>query len=223
MKIERFSCGPLTLGKIKVSDELSFEEALRPLLTEEEIQASLKFKHTLRRREFLSGRAILHFLNPELPSVLIAQGGQPLWPDSMTGSITHKSGYVCASVVSMLKYKAVGIDLEEVSHFPKRVADIISTEEEVHSVQNYFHEEGFALAFIFSIKETLFKTCYPLCRIWFGFHDAKFLSCNLKTNTFKIQILKDLADHFKKGDIFEGHFQDLFLDQRRFVLTLLHL
>lgn len=222
MKIDTVSLGPLIIGKMDLANESFTETVLEHSLSKEEVTASQRFKHLLRKREFLAGRFILHSLQPKLAPVLCTDTGAPIWDNTYTGSLSHKNGLVLGCVEPRQMYTSIGIDLEECSHFPKDVESIISFPEELALLNTIFHQNKiFSLALLFSIKESLFKVCHPVCKIWFGFHDAEVLSCDTRTGTFEIKLLKDLSPYFASGQMFKGFFKDLTWGSRSFIVTAL--
>lgn len=219
MKVDSLSLGPLIIGRCEITSESSLEfENVHP----SEWELSKKYTHPIRKREFLLGRSIVHTLNKDLPAVLSTDNGMPLWSDAFTGSISHKNSWVIACVESREKFRSIGIDLEEASKFPHQVKEVICLPEE-SKVLNTFEDQKLALALVFSCKESLFKACYPLCKIWFGFHDARLLRFDKKVGTFQIELLRELSPHFQSGQIFEGYYKEESWNQRNFIISALTL
>ena len=71
-----------------------------------------------RRRDFALGRACARAVLADLGhgDAMIAkgEGGAPLWPPGLAGSITHTAGYAAALVGEQRNFTGVGIDAEQV-------------------------------------------------------------------------------------------------------------
>jgi 4'-phosphopantetheinyl transferase EntD len=132
-----------------------------------------------RRREFATGRAcaraaLARLGQPPVP-VLRGPGGAPRWPDGITGSITHCAGYRAAAVTLTRDVASLGIDAEPDEPLPDHgMLDLIASGEERARLR--------ALAagvpgtswdrLLFSAKESVYKTWFPLARRWLGFESA---------------------------------------------------
>ena len=71
-----------------------------------------------RRRDFALGRACAHTalvaLGYDDAVIGIGEGGAPLWPSGVLGSITHTRGYAAALVAEGRHFSGVGLDAERV-------------------------------------------------------------------------------------------------------------
>ena len=71
-----------------------------------------------RRRDFALGRACARAVLADLGhgDAMIAkgEGGAPLWPPGLAGSITHTAGYAAALVGEQSNFAGLGIDAEQV-------------------------------------------------------------------------------------------------------------
>ena len=126
-----------------------------------------------RKSEFVLGRAAAHRALAELgfaesPPVLRGAGREPLWPAGVVGSITHCSSRAIAVVAKTEKVQAIGIDLEDVDHFPEEIADLVANEAERDWVLS--EDSRLRLAMLFSAKESIYKAFYPLEHRFFDFH-----------------------------------------------------
>lgn len=96
--------------------------------------------------------------------------GAPRWPADVVGSITHCAGFRAALVSKDLR--AVGIDAEPARPLPAGVLDSIAGEEEKRQIRKC----GLGIPLdtvLFSVKETIYKSWYPLTGMWLGFEDAQ--------------------------------------------------
>jgi 4'-phosphopantetheinyl transferase EntD len=71
-----------------------------------------------RRRDFALGRTCARAALAELGHgsavIEVGEGGVPLWPAGLVGSITHTSGYAAALVAEARRFSGVGVDAERV-------------------------------------------------------------------------------------------------------------
>ena len=131
-----------------------------------------------RRQEFAAGRlcarrALAEFGMPEFP-VRVAEDRQPIWPDSMAGSITHTAGFCAAVVAERRRIQALGLDTEVVGDVKAEIWPHICLPDEIAWIQSLpASEQAPAATLIFSAKEAFYKCQYPLVREPLGFHDVR--------------------------------------------------
>ncbi|MER5206095.1 4'-phosphopantetheinyl transferase superfamily protein [Streptomyces sp. NPDC002825] len=131
-----------------------------------------------RQREFatvrLCARLALGRLGlPETPLVPGTRGA-PRWPHGVAGSMTHCAGYRAAAVARTADVASLGIDAEPAEPLPDGVLDVVSLPGERRRLD--------ALTagvpgvpwdrLLFSAKESVFKTWYPLKGSELGFEEA---------------------------------------------------
>ena len=126
-----------------------------------------------RKADHLAGRIAAAHALPDHTMPAIGPSGEPLWPQGISGSITH-SGTQAIAVVT--QYPAlIGIDCETIlfENEAREIKDgIIDTQEEpVLSRQGY--PFALALTLVFSAKESLFKALFPQVQAWMGFDSAR--------------------------------------------------
>ncbi|TWG07417.1 4'-phosphopantetheinyl transferase EntD [Saccharopolyspora dendranthemae] len=132
-----------------------------------------------RRREFTSGRWCAHRAMRALgvPPVPLLRGerGAPQWPSEVVGSITHCAGYRGAAVARSGEVRSVGIDAEQHEPLPDGVLGVVSRpEEREHIAELAAREPGTCWdRILFSCKESVYKTWYPITGEWLGFEDAE--------------------------------------------------
>jgi 4'-phosphopantetheinyl transferase EntD len=144
-----------------------------------EEQAAIANAVESRRREFATGRVCARAALARLgqPAVPVPRGldGAPRWPDGTAGSITHCAGYRAAAVTLTKDVASLGIDAEPDEPLPDHgMLDRIASDEERARLR--------ALAagapgtswdrLLFSAKESVYKTWFPLARRWLGFESA---------------------------------------------------
>ncbi len=131
-----------------------------------------------RRAEFATGRACareaLARLGVAAAPILAGERGEPIWPEATVGSITHCDGYRAATVAHSEDILAIGIDAEPAKPLPPGLlGDVARREEEPWLRQLAAAEPSIAWdRLLFSAKESVYKTWFPLARRWLGFEDA---------------------------------------------------
>lgn len=131
-----------------------------------------------RRREFAAGRRLartaLDDLGVRADSILSGPRGEPVWPATVVGSITHCAGYVGVAVGRRADVRAVGIDAEPDEPLPDGILHSIADPTEVAMVADLTaRAPGPAWdRLVFCVKEVVFKMWYPLAGSWLDFADA---------------------------------------------------
>jgi len=175
-----------------------------------------------RQSEYLAGRLCarkaLHELTGEAFVPARGGSGMPLWPEDITGAITHSHGRAAAIVASRQQWRGLGMDLEPVlsSERALRLApSILTADEQAHFADlTSAKQQSLYVTLSFSLKESLFKALYPLCLTRFYFQDARLL--DYAAGKASLRLLRDLPG-FPLGSILDGHF----LWQEDFVLAWL--
>ncbi|MFJ4823210.1 4'-phosphopantetheinyl transferase [Streptomyces bacillaris] len=131
-----------------------------------------------RRSDFATARACarraMGKLGLEPVAVLHGKRGMPLWPEGIVGSLTHCEGYRAAALARAGDVLSLGIDAEPHAPLPDGVAELVVLPSE---------RERFAAAggeagdihwdrLLFSAKESVFKTWYPLTLTELDFEEA---------------------------------------------------
>jgi 4'-phosphopantetheinyl transferase EntD len=150
-----------------VEAEVAGEAGPEELSLHPEEVRSLRGAVPRRRREFAAGRACarraIARLGIESGPLERGEGGAPVWPAGVVGSITHCAG-LCAVVVSRHSVAAgLGLDAEPSRPLPVELETLIVTEEEARWVTELPAppHAGWSML-LFSIKESVFKCLYPL-------------------------------------------------------------
>ncbi|MBM9618776.1 4'-phosphopantetheinyl transferase family protein [Streptomyces zhihengii] len=131
-----------------------------------------------RRREFATVRRLARTALGSLgvPKVPLLPGkrGAPQWPDGIVGSMTHCAGYRGAVATRGCDFASVGIDAEPHERLPQGVMDAVSLPEERERLAAWpaLAAGVFADRLLFSAKESVFKTWYPLTGRELGFDEA---------------------------------------------------
>lgn len=142
-----------------------------------------------RLTEFHAGRAAARAAMAllEIPPAPIPMGPDraPIWPEGVTGSISHTATACVAAVGLSDQWKGIGVDLEEATALdPLLVAEICTRAEQRWLGDQPAAERGLMAKLIFSAKEATYKAQYALSGRLFGF-DALELAIDRSTSCFK--------------------------------------
>ena len=104
--------------------------------------------------------------------VRVARDRQPVWPESLIGSITHTQGFCAAVVAERARLIGVGVDSEVAGALKRALWPSICVAAETAWLGALLPVERAAAAtLIFSAKEAFFKCQYPVVGEWLNFHD----------------------------------------------------
>jgi 4'-phosphopantetheinyl transferase EntD len=125
-----------------------------------------------RRAEFAAGRLAarraLRALGRPACAIPAAPDRAPLWPEGLSGSISHAAGLAVAVLALRPDHPLLGLDIEAAEPLePALIAEICRPEERAALPPG---SEGLAARRVFSGKEALYKAHYPRHRVLFGFH-----------------------------------------------------
>ena len=105
------------------------------------------------------------------------QTREPLWPEGISGAITHSGKWAAAAAGKTSDVSGIGIDLEDLERqVDSRISRHVCIPEEQKWLQECgedFLEQN--LKIIFSAKESIFKAFFPYTRTYLHFHDARIL------------------------------------------------
>jgi 4'-phosphopantetheinyl transferase EntD len=148
-----------------------------------------------RRREFATGRtcarAALAGLGQPAVAVLRGPGGAPQWPKGIVGSITHCDGYRAAAVAFTKDVVSLGMDAEPDEPLPDHgMLHLIALEEERARLRELAAGAPGTCwdRLLFTAKESVYKTWFPLARRWLGFESADVV-IDAHAGTFTARLL----------------------------------
>jgi 4'-phosphopantetheinyl transferase EntD len=140
--------------------ELAIAGAEPPLFPDE--AAAVARAVAKRRREFAFGRACARAALGASVAIAVGQGGAPIWPAGVSGSITHTDDYAAAVVA---RTGHIGIDVELLA----RIADVAGLAERVALAS----ERHVPVGVVFSAKESVYKCLYPTAGQFLEFADVE--------------------------------------------------
>jgi enterobactin synthetase component D len=167
--------------------------------------AELSHAGRKRKADHLAGRIAAAYALNERTIPGIGPSGEPLWPDGMSGSITH-SGMQAMAVVIRKRQALIGIDCEAIlpENEAREIKDGIIDAQEEPVLSHSGYPFPLALTLVFSAKESLFKALFPRVQAYMGFDSARVTKLDDKTLT--LALTRQLAG-FNEGAAFTLHWQ----------------
>lgn len=177
-----------------------------------DMPASIQRSVAKRQAEFLAGRlcarAALLQLDGTCASLAIGEDRAPVWPEHISGAITHSNGRAAALVALKHEWQGVGMDLENLlsAERAQRLAKEILTPDELQRMASGPAEDiGLLVTLTFSVKESLFKALFPLVQKRFYFEHAEVLSWTPEGHV-RLRLLTDLSIEWHYGCELEAQF-----------------
>jgi len=158
-----------------------------------------------RQREFRAGRhaarsAIqnLHRHKVDLAEIPILSGHsrEPLFPSDISGSISHTDGICLAACAPKTEIASLGIDIESNTVLGDRLFSSVYTRDEQALLAS---NSDIPDTLIFSIKESVFKCCFPFVQVYFDFLDAQISLApkNQHSGKFRFELIGRNQDTLK--------------------------
>ncbi|SFS91044.1 4'-phosphopantetheinyl transferase family protein [Saccharopolyspora flava] len=148
-----------------------------------------------RRREFTTvrhcARTALAEIGAPVGPLLPGERGAPGWPPGVVGSMTHCAGYRAAAVAWDKNVRTIGIDAEPHEPLPDGVLDAVSLPAE-QAVLAGLPAGRHWDRILFSAKESVYKSWFPLTREWLDFEEAELTLS--PDGTFHARLLKQGHD-----------------------------
>ncbi|MEV8514145.1 4'-phosphopantetheinyl transferase superfamily protein [Dactylosporangium sp. NPDC051484] len=147
-----------------------------------------------RRLEFTTARhcarQALAGLGAPPAALLSGPKREPLWPSGIVGSITHCTGYRAAVVAWDRDIASLGVDAEPNGPLPTGVLASIALDAERDRVEELLTQRPEVRwdRLLFSAKESVYKTWYPLARRWLDFDEAD-ITFDPDRGTFDVRLL----------------------------------
>ncbi|QND61557.1 4'-phosphopantetheinyl transferase family protein [Mesorhizobium huakuii] len=173
--------------------------------------ASLSAAVSMRRAEFLAGRAMayaaLRALGQAAAEIPIGPGGAPLWPPSSAGSITHTRGHCACFAIAGGNWR-VGVDVEALASGDALDAILnMTTNEDERALiaRQVVLAPDWLASLVFSAKETLFKALYPVARRFFGF-DCAELRTTPRNGQLRLHLTQTICPELIEGQHYDIRF-----------------
>jgi enterobactin synthetase component D len=140
-----------------------------------------------RKAEHLAGRIAAAHALPDHAVPGIGPSGEPLWPEGVSGSITH-SGTQAMAIVVRHPTALVGIDCEAIlaEREAREIQDGIIDAQEAMCLTRSGYPFALALTLAFSAKESLFKALFPQVKTYMGFDCARVTALDERTISLEL-------------------------------------
>jgi len=149
-------------------------------------RAAMTSMHPGRRSEFIHGRicareslAALGFPDQSIP---MGTNREPIWPVDVVGSISHCGPVAAAATARRNDLGGLGIDLELAEPLDTEILPLICLPFEQNWLQHTDDPLQWA-KLIFSAKESIFKSIWPILRHFVDFQDIG-IQINIDTGSF---------------------------------------
>ncbi|WP_422032657.1 4'-phosphopantetheinyl transferase family protein [Roseovarius sp.] len=172
----------------------------------EEEGAAVARANDKRRREFRAGRAAARQAMQEmgLPAMPIPadESRAPVWPDAITGSISHNDSLCIAAVAERRNVPGIGIDIEEATPLdPDLFPEICTLPERAWLSLQSEDTRGLLGKLIFSAKECAYKCQFPLSRTFLEFHDLE-ITADLETGQFEATFMRPVPGFERRARLY---------------------
>jgi len=164
-----------------------------------------------RKMDFLAGRYcamdVLSGMYGQKIEIGVNADRSPLWPVDIVGSISHSGKNAVAVCAKKNKYLGIGIDceklmnLELVYNLRKHILNDSELKVYDSSLMSFEH----FVTLVFSAKESLFKSLYPIENMFMEFYDSRIL--NINGELLILCLNSDMGKNFKKNMTFEVNYK----------------
>jgi 4'-phosphopantetheinyl transferase EntD len=97
------------------------------------------------------------------------EGGAPIWPTGVVGSLTHDDDVAVAAVALRRNFASIGIDVEPARELPADLLELIASAGERHAMGG----DLLQARLLFAAKEAAYKAVYPLDGTFLEFQDIE--------------------------------------------------
>ena len=194
---------------------LALEEPLPPEIALIAIPLGLQKAVPRRQAQFQAGRycamRALEAIDSGFAGYEIrrAESGAPVWPDGVTGSITHTDDFAAAVVAPSAAAASVGIDTERIMSRAQagQVAALVASEREIAEACRGGLSRLEAITLVFSAKESIFKCLHPITGRYFDFRDVRVDAVDSHSRTFTARLVQTLSPSFRAESTLQGGFE----------------
>jgi 4'-phosphopantetheinyl transferase EntD len=147
-----------------------------------------------RREEFATVRHCARLALTELgfaPAPLLpGERGAPRWPVGVVGSMTHCDGFRAAALASGQRARSIGVDAEPHAALPEGILDAVALPDEQQQLAELASQQPRVYwdRLLFTMKESVYKTWFPLTGRWLDFHQAR-VRIDPATGSFEAELL----------------------------------
>lgn len=177
----------------------------------------LNIQRSVRKRqaEFFFGRLCANAALERLGFVGVPVGigelREPVWPETLVGSITHTSTMAGATAMRAQPRRGVGIDIENVVS-PESGASMpgfVVNEQEMSYLRFLSRDMDLAvlLTLVFSAKESFFKGVNAAVMHYFDFDAIELVSIDLVRQVLTFVVRYTLCPHVMSGSVWSVSFR----------------
>jgi enterobactin synthetase component D len=199
------ACASVTFDPTHYADAMTFPFGVT-------IPATMSQAAPKRRAEYVAGRVCAAHATHALLGDFKGQIGSttcgiPIWPEGLTGSITHSTGFASAALARLSDVRGLGLDTERImsEEVMNAVGSIVCSAEEQLPAWLGLSKVVYT-TLVFSAKESIFKCIDPLVGKMFWFKHVRFEIIDVTEGRFRITLSIDLNDEFRNGFALDGRF-----------------
>lgn len=130
-----------------------------------ELEASKGFGEK-RLADFRAGRhcarAALELLGIDGMEIPVGEGRQPMWPEGVSGSISHSNGLTGAILAKKVHHSSLGLDIERRRSVEGTLWKHLFTDKDTSLLRTLGGDSEEWATLFFSLKESFYKLQYPL-------------------------------------------------------------
>lgn len=108
--------------------------------------------------------AQLGFPNAQVPK---GDGGAPVWPAGVVGSLAHDDEIAVAAVGLRRDFASIGVDVERAAALSADMLELVTTARE----RRMIGDDLLRAKLLFAAKEAVYKAVYPFDSVFLEFHD----------------------------------------------------
>jgi phosphopantetheine--protein transferase-like protein len=154
-----------------------------------------------RRYEFSAGRLCARKALKQLgiDNCILTQdeNGESMWPEQITGTISHSKKWAAAAVSTTKDIMAIGFDIETINRISSDILKRIITEKEKELLDKKDKQDAqIYAALIFGAKEAIYKALSKLYSKTLRFKDVSIIS-NDDSPEFEIELNDELNSFLK--------------------------
>lgn len=167
--------------------------------------------HPRRRLAFRAGRACareaLAGLGLPARSIAVGAAGEPIWPNGLTGSISHTNEIVAAVVARNPPVAGLGLDLEPDEPLSSvEVMEVVCRPEELARRRGLLDPIDLKRGkLLFVVKEALYKLYWPLTGARADFHDFR-VALDGVAGVFRAELTNPQLPPIAGSRVFAGRF-----------------
>ncbi|MCT2386659.1 4'-phosphopantetheinyl transferase family protein [Erwinia pyrifoliae] len=130
----------------------------------------------------------------------------PVWPQGITGSLSHTQQQVCA-LLTRDRNLLLGIDCEQIMTLSvgKETQSMLINQQERERLEQCSMPFNTALTVVFSLKESLYKALYPHLKQFMDFSAAEVVECHPDMRQVGLRLTQTFSAEMVTGRVFTGH------------------